>query len=260
MVGESLGCNHDPHPSYELYEGNIAETFQDDAYEGSASEITIFRNWLRGYCPDTDQNWKCVDIDRLGRNFQVVGNVLGTTGYTWTIDPGIQNNLGYGIHLIYRLGYPNMGNPGYNGNLVQASQGTYWADWNNGFPTTGPGGLQELDLDCKTTSHSPHPGTTTVLGNYDVQTGGIPTANPDGANQSLGSYTLPNSLFRSSKPTWFGSLTWPPFDPTNPPTMSSANSSLAVIPAGYRYVNGIDPPGSGTTQPPSNAVTTISTL
>jgi hypothetical protein len=46
-----------------------------------------------------------------------------------------------------------------------------------------------------------------------------------------------DSLFRSSKPSWFNSLAWPPVDPDAPVF------DYEIIPAGYRYMNaGSDPP------------------
>ena len=42
--------------------------------------------------------------------------------------------------------------------------------------------------------------------------------------------SLKNSYFRSSKPSFFGSLDWPPFDPTNPSTGVDNR-----IPAQQRY-------------------------
>ena len=47
---------------------------------------------------------------------------------------------------------------------------------------------------------------------------------------------LPNSLYLASKPTWFGNLTWPPINPA-----SGIPASDAIIPAGYRFVNGENP-------------------
>jgi Right handed beta helix region len=238
-AGESFGANHDAHNSYDLYEGNVGECFQTDAYFGSVSEMTAFRNWFRGYCPDTPNNWKCVDLGRFTRNTQIVGNILGQTGYTWTIDIGTTDYYSYSVHIIYRMGYPNMGNTGYSGfaNTVQGAND--WADWNGGYPTVGAGGLQELDLDVRR--------TTTLLGNYDVQTAGVPSA------QALGSTTLPNSLYLTGKPTWFGGLTWPAFSPSSP------NMSLIAIPAGYRYINGQDPPADSDTTPPTVTAATIPT-
>jgi len=57
---------------------------------------------------------------------------------------------------------------------------------------------------------------------------------------------IPNSLYLTSEPTNFGILKWPPVNPANPAySMSRTN-----IPAGYRFVYGVDPPASGLTTPP----------
>ena len=58
----------------------------------------------------------------------------------------------------------------------------------------------------------------------------------DNTMQSLGGDTLPDSLYLSGKPTWFGTLAWPPFDPV------AGTQGHTRIPAGYRFVNGVDPP------------------
>jgi len=93
----------------------------------------------------------------------------------------------------------------------------------------GAGGFQELDLDVEA--------TTLKKGNDFVPTG-IP------ASETLGT-ALPQSLYLTAKPTWFGTLVWPPFDPT------AANVSYDAIPAGYRYVHGGEAPGIARPQPPT---------
>ena len=54
--------------------------------------------------------------------------------------------------------------------------------------------------------------------------------------------TLPNSLYLSSKPSWFGDQTWPPVDPTSP-TLTSGNR----IPAKVFYDTGSWPEEGGQT-------------
>lgn len=83
---------------------------------------------------------------------------------------------------------------------------------------TGPGGFQERDLDVKASS--------TLVENYwsSESTGSIQDGTSD---------TLPNSLAYTSKPSWFGNLDWPPFEPNN-----VATQSVVRIPAGYRFTNG----------------------
>ena len=79
--------------------------------------------------------------------------------------------------------------------------------------------------------------------NYDYVNDGIVDGRPD---------MLPDSLFLSSAPAWFGTLAWPPVDPTNPieaetevPPGAPAGATPAIIPAMYRFLNGEPPPGAG---------------
>lgn len=81
------------------------------------------------------------------------------------------------------------------------------------------GGWQERDLDVKVSS--------TLVENY------WSAASGSGSVQDATGDTMPNSLAYSAKPAWFGTLSWPPFDPNNVSTQDPER-----IPAGYRYVNG----------------------
>lgn len=69
-------------------------------------------------------------------------------------------------------------------------------------------------------------------GDYDVVTA---DQTWDGADQ-----TLEDSLYLAAKPDYFGFLSWPPINPASP---ELGNEEL--IPAGYRYTNGSDPPAEG---------------
>lgn len=51
-------------------------------------------------------------------------------------------------------------------------------------------------------------------------------------------HELPNSLYLSSKPNWFGNLQWPPIQTVNGYT----NLYEGSIPAGYRFLYGTNPP------------------
>lgn len=86
-----------------------------------------------------------------------------------------------------------------------------------------PYGYQEFDLDVIRT-------TLPKANYYGLASGsGIPTA------QSIGSDTLPNSLFLSGAPEFFNvaGLSWPPIDPNSPVT-----NTYELIPAGQAYVAG----------------------
>jgi hypothetical protein len=164
-------------------------------------------------------------LKRFTRNYSVIGNVLGSPNYNMSYDPT-------------SFGLPNIGNTGSNGGTAPP-----WADWGTG---PGPGGFQEIDLGVKL--------TLILKGNYNYFER-VPAA------ESLGGDTLPNSLYLSGKPAWFGNLTWPPVDPLNPGTPSD-NEILTKIPAGYRFVNGTNPSGASSggnppapTPPPTTAPT-----
>lgn len=83
----------------------------------------------------------------------------------------------------------------------------------------GPGGWQERDLDVQASS--------TVTHNYFAAGSGT------GSVQNSSGDTFPNSLAWAAKPSWFGSLAWPPFNVDN-----VATADPERIPAGYRYLNG----------------------
>jgi hypothetical protein len=81
------------------------------------------------------------------------------------------------------------------------------------------GGWQERDLDVKASS--------TLVENYWSAASGT------GSIQDGTADTLPSALSYAAKPAWFGSLSWPPFDPNDASTQSNVR-----IPSGYRYTNG----------------------
>jgi hypothetical protein len=78
----------------------------------------------------------------------------------------------------------------------------------------GAGGFQELDLDVEA--------STIKQGNYYFDQGGIPDAETP-------SEPLCDSLYLGEKPSWFGDLTWPPFDPDDPSSVANP------IPAQQRF-------------------------
>lgn len=279
-----LDANHAPHNSFNLFEGNVCDVFTTDNYFGSVSHDTVYRNWFSGQNtsgagPDQLHFTSApLQLKRFTRKYSVVGNILGTPGWTMTYgSPADTSALGGLVGHGMRLGDPNIGNLSNNGGKAPA-----WPDYTreglgtysvvNGVVTTtqsmfspadvgrvlfyvdtgaygfissyisptqvgagnpgkggkyrvapGPNGAQEVDADVVA--------TTILKANYNYGDNAIPSG------QALGSgETLDRSLFRSTAPTWFGLLAWPPFDPLHPaPTIDS-------IPAGYRYAHGTEPP------------------
>jgi hypothetical protein len=83
--------------------------------------------------------------------------------------------------------------------------------------------------------------TLTQADNWVVPSAGAGTM--EGATADV----LPNSLFRSAKPAFFGDLTWPAVNPDSP------TYSIEIIPAGYRFINDAEPGGGGG----SSSITTV---
>lgn len=214
----AINANHGPHNSFNLYEGNISTTFIADGFHGSASHDSLYRNWITTI---NTGGWG-IALKRFTRNYSMVGNIIGAPGHAMAFD-GVS------------LGQPNMGNSSYTGEAAP------WADWGK-YP--GPHGYQELDRGVAASLLRKE--------NYYQYHKGIPAA------ESLGTTSLPASMYYTAKPTWFGDRTWPAVDPRNPaPTFES-------IPAGYRYVTGstlpaTEPQPALETQKPINTRVQVAT-
>jgi PKD repeat protein len=210
-----LDDNHGPHNLMNLFEGNYIGVVQSDGYFGSSSHHTYLRNRITGTNPESNGKQFAVGLNRWARYFNFVGNLLGDSSLSKSYELVSSNPTGFGI---YALGYPNIGNMGYDGTAPPNT-------WNN--PGSSPGDNQWRDLAV----------TNTIIrhGNWDAVNKSIVW---DPANSD---HAIPASYYRNSKPTWFGNMPWPPYDPS---ATTAGNLSPTNIPAGYRFVYGIDP-GSG---------------
>jgi len=287
--GPALKTNHGPHNSHNLFEGNIAPNMQCDGYFGGASDDTFIRNWFHGTNPGGLKG-SMVSLNRLTRNYTFIGNLIGMPGavngaysfgnpnlgnsnYNGTTQPSkgiwwadlvltgtISSKIDDSNALVtlstgasnptgsLALYWNQDSNSRLNFTVKQISSGAYSISGGSGspLPTTGtlvrfwrgPGGFQEKDLDVEA--------TTILKGNYlfNGEEAHIPTT------ESI-SDPIADSLFRTSKPTWFGNITWP--------VMNSANQapSFESIPAGYRYMRGTAPQPSPVVKP-SNVRVNIS--
>ena len=243
---------HGGHGMFNLVEGNIVETgISGDGLHGSTSHTTILRNWcmakpysingynvtqgLRGIYPDKFNNW-----------YNVIGNILGDSSFPTSSGNGAYdteaNGFSYNLRLAYRLGYPFLGNNSFTALYGPQNPPDYrastYGDTVGGLnsPFTG---YPKLDYNVK----------NTILrhGNYDFFNKSIVW------DSSIADHTIPNSFYLTSKPAYFGNLAWPPIDPANP------NISITAIPAGYRYVNGSNPPAGNATPTPAPTATPVPT-
>jgi len=220
MAGMEISVSHGPHNMMNLVEGNIAGGFGSDGYFGSASHNTVVRNWFTATHPTCTDNRIAVNIGRWNNYFNLVGNILGTSTFSSAglYHPEVMFN--YSDQVIYKIGYPNMGNNGFNGSWGPTTPPSY-----TGQNATGKG-LQEFDLNVKN--------TMLRHGNYDYKSKSIIW------DVNISDHNIPESYFRSAKPDYFRDLDWPPFDPATPPGAYN-NANISRIPAGYRFVNGVDP-------------------
>jgi hypothetical protein len=213
-----------------LVEGNIAGGMGSDGYFGSTSHITVARNWFTATHPTATDNLIAVNFGRWNTYCKLVGNVLGTSSFSRSGQFQPITSFGYGTEVIYKLGFPNMGNSGLSMTWGPTTPPDYTAQsaQQPGGDSHGNGGntLQELDLNVAN-SMIRH-------GNYDYLNGSIVW------DSGITDHTIPASFFRAGKPSYFASLTWPPFDPASPPGRFDS-SNISRIPAGYRYVHGTDP-------------------
>jgi hypothetical protein len=131
--------------------------------------------------------------------------------YWWSIVGNILGDAWADDHLLYKYSY--------TGPEFDAASST-----NNGaIYLLGYVGYQR-PLDSQVAS------TLWRYKNYDYYNRSV-------VSDSTVEVAMPASLAWPTKPSWFGNRPWPPFDYLNP-----AQAVRTNIPAGYRYVNGVDTP------------------
>ncbi len=209
-----ISTNHSPHSQYNLIEGNYMGKFGVDAYHGSGSHTVVFRNAITGASRwQHVSNRTAVQIDRRNLHYSIVGNVLGLSTGRVTMEYATRS--GWSGSTIYRLGFPDIGNDGFSGT----------------FPPTAlahsDGGPRDLFVERTTAAM----GTTLIEGNW--------TSASEHQDWSGSAATIPDSLYLRAKPSWFGTLAWPPVDPASP-----RSGDPTIIPAGYRVIRGSEPPST----------------
>jgi hypothetical protein len=176
------------------------------------------------------------------RTSDTQGVITIDTGQITSFNTAIANAL-TNQRAIYATGGENAGYPvtinSVSGNdlTLTTNSSSYILPVLNATVGISPSqyGFQERDEDAA--------GTAIRKANFYYVTGNIP------AGEALGSDTLVDSYSHTSKPSWFGSLNWPPYNPSSPPTTDAVAS--VAIPAGWREINGNENYlGSATTYAP----------
>jgi hypothetical protein len=186
-----------------LFEGNIVEKskFRQDSGFGSQHNSVVFRNKVS--CDtSTVTGREPIDIEYGNYWNNVVGNVLGDGTETQFECHKAGTNCDADTRSIYRTGYDTL----YDNNLSDTSvRSTMLRHANYDY-------VNDAALKC---DNALEPGCQGVdSSQYDD----YPATD-----------SIPNSLYLTSKPSWFGSLTWPPIDPVGP--------TVGNIPAKYFYEN-----------------------
>jgi len=188
----------------DLYEGNQGSGFLSDVIHGTHNLTTLFRNDYSGWQPSCDGQSCTLEVTAtqnqlIGRYFNYIGNVLGTSG----------------VHNVYITNPTSTGQAGTQGSLAIYEPGWCGQDGVNQSVCTNGNDLYTL---------------TSIMrwGNYDVVNAAarfvnaeVPTGLSDGfANSVPSSHTLPNSFFLSGVTASTGCGTGLPFGKvfTNYPT------------------------------------------
>lgn len=194
----SMNGSHCGHPMMNLYEGNVMAELETD---NSSSHNTTYRNWLLGTDVGITSNMRTLALDLQSLSNNVVGNILGVSNIVWTYS---ETNSAFPEPVIYRLGYPCIGNSylgsdGSGGPCPPYCTNAFWS---------------QLDTNV----------VATLLrhGNYDYATKSTIW------DPNIVDTNLPPSLYLTGKPSWWGSGRWPAIGP-------DLNPMVQKIPAQARF-------------------------
>jgi len=196
---------HGAHPMFNLIEGNRLSGYCADAGWGSSSDQTLFRNWIDGtnkICnpifgrgvPDTASSWWACQqniaiedqSEQSDDNF--VGNVVGSKDQLQVTYYNNGTRVLPMVPMVVATSSASESNRGYDDITFGFSfgfDGTSPSYFNYKFPYE----------------------TRFVHGNYNFANSSITW---DSTNSN---HTLPASLYLSSEPAWYGSISWPSIGP-----------------------------------------------
>jgi hypothetical protein len=165
---QSPCMSHAPHPSMNLWEGNIGIQAGADFIHGSSSHNTMFRCRSTGWqSAAITANNNAIEIQYKNTYYNVLGCVLGTAGQSSRYEHAYPAQSNTDLKTIWRLGYG------------------------------GPNNLGDTIARATLIRH----------GNYDY------VNNATIWDPGNSDHTLPPSLYRTSKPPFFGNLAWPAIGP-----------------------------------------------
>lgn len=237
---------HNGGDAFNLYEGNTAGTFSSDVIHGTHHFLTWFRNFSDGH----DHNPGGNNLDSAfafwshNRFFNLLGNVSGAASFTTyqTLNANCTT-------CIYNMQKGNHGGTlAYDARVVATM--FRWGNWDNITSSNDNGTNDQTGTRwCGTAANT----------NWSAcsSTSEVPSGITNYANSVPSAETLPNSFYLSAKPSWFGSVAWPPIGPdvTNSTVTSRTGGHANKIPARVCYESLADDPAYGGTLKVFNAAT-----
>jgi hypothetical protein len=224
-VETGMNCSHLGGSHGVLFEGNYSWNIDSDFTHGSVGHCTYFRNHVSGFrAPFTgldgvlrDDSKGCCGPQRAISDHpysywdSFIGNIAGLPGKMsgWTYNCA-RGNANYGCApAIFALGWNDSS---VAGSIADATMNIWYPAVPTGTITAA--GCTSSGSNC----------VPLVDGNYNYLTNSIQwaTSNP--------SHILPTSLYLTSKPTFFGSCSWPWVEPTT--------GTLSTLPAKARFEAG----------------------
>jgi hypothetical protein len=208
-----LNAGHYTTPHMELLEGNYSHNYKGDSFWGNSIYVTVFRNHLSGVRaarPPLDtykhdmypymdlQGRTAVEIQAHSDYTNLVGNVLGFQGQSLLSYK--QSGYSYAQNA---WSYEKLGEFPRNGEVTMWSIGSQQAGGWTWVPTTYQTQLREGNWDWVTQSQRWH---------------GI-----GGAVGSSMPQVIPDSLYLTAKPAFFGSNPWP--------WVNASNGTVSILPA-----------------------------
>ena len=205
--------NHNGGDMFNLYEGNNTDSVHLDDIHGTHFFLTYFRNHMDGQAHNRGSvaATSALAFDGHSRFMNVIGNVMGDPSQWSTYQT---SGAGSGSS-IYNLGFKgNCANCGAMSNDTNVLRTLFrWGNWDNVTSTNDNGTNDQTGTRWSTTE--------------------VPSGITNYPNPVPSSQTLPASLYLSAKPSWFGSVAWPPIGPdvSNGNIVTSTGGHANKIPA-----------------------------
>jgi hypothetical protein len=237
FVDHCLNMSHFKGSHHALFEGNYGNTGGDDNTHGNVVYNVYYRNNLTGLrapfndpslatstsvtfnaadAPENDQTGVCFATGHA-YPYTSCGPLRAASVMLWAYWHAFSGNV------LGKSGVTTAGNGWVNNGLYGGTQfGANWIlGWNNLLTGTDP------NLDGTNT-----PRWVWQDGNFDYLSGSV--------TWTAGAHSLPNSLYLSAAPAFFGpgasaTYTWPQVTPTGSPQIQTNSLSGSGLPAKARY-------------------------